>query len=253
MKVDVIILAGAENKGPLQECSSISYEALIEINGLPMVEYVIQAVQGAETVERIAVVGPVDMLQSRLSDQVDFLVQSKDSIIANIQEGIHALGAQRNILILTSDIPLINSLVIDQFIQLCEQRKADCYYPIVSKEANLSRFPGTKRTYARLKEGIYTGGNIFVLNPQVINGAAQFINKLVTYRKKPIKLSQLFGIKFIVKFVLGRLKIRELEERVEKLTGFSAAALVLDYPEIGFDVDKPSDLMFMEDYIQKAT
>lgn len=252
MKVDVIILAGAENKGPLQECSSSGYEALIEINGLPMVEYVIQAVRGSDAVERMAVVGPVEILQSQLSGQVDYLVQSKDSIVANIQEGIRALGGERNILILTSDIPLINTGAIDQFIQSCQERQADVYYPIISKEANTNRFPGTQRTYARLREGTYTGGNIFILNPQVIDAAAEFIDRLVTYRKKPLKLSQLFGLKFIVKFVLGRLKIRELEERVYKLTGFTAAALVLDYPEIGFDVDKPSDLLFMEQYMKKA-
>ncbi|MCK4258663.1 MAG: nucleotidyltransferase family protein [Halanaerobiales bacterium] len=248
MKVDVVILAGAENKGLLRECSDSDYEALIEIKGVPMVKYVVQAALGAELVERVAVVGPVDILRPYL-EEVDILVNSKAQIVENISAGIKALQSDRNILILTSDIPLIQSDTIDFFINQCNTREADCYYPIISKEANQSRFPGTQRTYARLRDGVYTGGNIFSIHPRVVDEATDFMRKLVTWRKNPLKLSQVFGLKFIFKFITGRLTISELEKRVHKITGFSAAALVCEYPEIGFDVDKPSDLAFMEKYI----
>ncbi len=40
MRVDVAILAGADNTGRLSEVSDAKYEATVEIGGKPMVEWV---------------------------------------------------------------------------------------------------------------------------------------------------------------------------------------------------------------------
>lgn len=249
MKVDVIIMAGAKNTGALRECSQSDYEALIAIRGVPMIDYVVESARQAKSVGRIAVVGPVAELQPHLADKVEMVVEGKEKLLENIQLGIQALKPERKVLILCSDIPLISPEAIDEFVSQCVGREVDVYYPIISKEANLERFPGTHRTYARLREGTYTGGNMFIINPVVIDGAMEFANKMITWRKKPLKMSQAFGVIFIVKFVLGCLSIAELERRVQKITGFSAAAVIVRHPEIGFDVDKPSDLEMMEKYI----
>lgn len=252
MKVDVIVLAGARNTGALRECSPIEYEALIAIKGTPMVQYVVNAARQAGSVGRIAVVGPVQVLEPLVQGKVDFLVEGQNEMLENIRLGIQALQTERRVLILCSDIPLVSSRVIDDFVAQCGQRDVDFCYPIISKETNLSKFPGTRRTYARLREGTYTGGNIFVMNPAIIEGAADFVKKMTAWRKKPVKLSQAFGLLFILKFVLGCLTIPDLEARVFKITGFRAAAIVVNHPEVGFDVDKPSDLEMMEQYIQMA-
>lgn len=252
MKVDVVIMAGGKSTQPLRECSERDYEALIEINGMPMVEYVVRAARQSTSVGRIAVIGPVEQLQPFLKDQADLLVEGKDRMIDNLREGITALATDRKVLILCADIPLISPGAIDEFVKMCMDRDADFYYPIISKESNLERFPGTRRTYARLKDGTYTGGNIFILNPAIVDGAVDFMNKMIVWRKKPLKLSRAFGLKFIVKFVAGRLSILELESRVRELTGFSAAALAMEYPEVGFDVDKPSDLELIKMYLKYA-
>lgn len=252
MKVDVIIMAGAKNTGALKECCSIDYEALIPIHGVPMVQYVARAARQARSVERIAVVGPAQMLRPHLQEMVDLLVEGQTGMIDNIRAGMEALHTERKVLILCSDIPMVRPEVIDDFVAQCEARNADFYYPIISKETNLTRFPGTRRTYARLKEGTYTGGNIFMMNPAIVEGATDFMRKMITWRKKPLKLSQAFGFKVIFKFALGNLSVSELECRVRKITGFSAAALVVTHPEVGFDVDKPSDLEMMEKFLQTA-
>jgi len=64
----------------------------------------------------------------------------------------------------------------------------------------------------------------------------------MTYRKKPWKLAQVLGLKFILKFLLGTLTIKELEERVGDLFNIKARAIISSYPEIATDVDKDSDL-----------
>jgi len=45
--------------------------------------------------------------------------------------------------------------------------------------------------------------------------------------------------------------IPELEKRVSKILGINVKAPILPYPELGVDVDKPSDLEFCRSFLEK--
>lgn len=248
MAVDVVILAGARNKGPLKEVSPIEHEALIEIGEVPMVEYVIRAVNQAKLTGKVSVVGPARELKESIQEKVDYIIEAGDTMKENITRGINVLDEQDFILLMTSDIPLVTAEIIDDFISTClEDKEADIYYPIIPKEENVAKYPNVKRTYFHLVEGVFTGGNMVLMNPAIVDGAADIINKTFSLRKKPWKLSQLLGMKFIFKFVIRHLSITEIEEKVSKITGYKGHFMITQYPEIGFDVDKPSDLTLIRD------
>ena len=148
---------------------------------------------------------------------------------------------------MSSDIPLITAEVIDKYIQACLQDgKADLYYPIIPKESNLEKFPEAKRTYFQLAEGVFTGGNMVIVKPEIFTGTEALLEKVFAWRKKPWKLSRLLGVKFIMRFVAGNLSIVEIEEKVAKITGYRGHFMVTEDAEIGFDVDKPSDLEIIQ-------
>ena len=112
---------------------------------------------------------------------------------------------------------------------------------------NLTReIPSVKRTYFHLAEGVFTGGNMVIIRPQILEGNTGLLEKAIAWRKKPWKLSRLLGMKFILKFVIGHLSITEIENKVAMLTGCKGHFMITNHPEIGFDVDKPSDLKIME-------
>jgi len=245
MKIDVLILAGARIDGALSEYSSAKHEALIKINNKPMVEYVIKAVINARLTDRAAIVGPEKEIKNSIDYKLDLIIDSGDSLIENIQRGIHKLNPQKNVMLISSDIPLITSEVIDEFIVLCEEKEADIYYPIISRENSDARFPGMKRTYVKLTEGSFTGGNMVIINPDVLSETLTWIKKAVLWRKKPLKLSKLLGVKILFKLLIGNLTLTEIEQRVAKLTGYKGRGMITEHPEVGFDVDKPSDLKLM--------
>ena len=68
------------------------------------------------------------------------------------------------------------------------------------------------------------------------------LRQVIQNRKNPLALAGLIGLGALVKFVLGVITIRELEERVSRILGVTARALITNHAEIGFDVDKPEDL-----------
>jgi GTP:adenosylcobinamide-phosphate guanylyltransferase len=250
MKVDVLLLAGARTKGSLRELSAVEHEALIKIADMPMVEYVIRAVKDASLTGRVIIVGPRNDLECSVNERVDLIIDSGDDLVQNIERGIKALDPQNYILLITSDIPLISSEIIDEFILSCQDSEADIYYPIISKKNSISKYPGAKRTYVHLAEGVFTGGNLVLIRPYVLQDGLDFLQKVILWRKKPWKLSQLLGLKFVFKFLMGNLSINEIEERLYKIIGYKGRGMISEHPEIGFDVDKPSDLQLMrEKYI----
>ena len=112
-----------------------------------------------------------------------------------------------------------------------------------SKEAVEARFPRTKRTYARLREGTFTGGNLLLLDKSLFRKALPLARRVVALRKRPLALARLVGWDVLLKLLLGRLSLAEVEARAQRILGVEARALVTPYPEVGVDVDREEDLV----------
>lgn len=250
--LEAIVLAGSPNDGLLQECSAAPKEALIRIAGRQMVEYVLEALDGTAEIESIIVVGvsPED-LKYRGSRPVRCVPGGRD-ILASLEQGLRVASSDR-VLLVTGDIPLINAAVVTSFLRQCGDRKADVYYPIVSREDSEKRFPGVQRTYATLREGCFTGGNIFVVNPAIVTSCYSQIRQGTELRKSPWKLCRLLGIGFLCKYLCRSLSLGELELKLMKLFSLEAKIVVTHHPEIGVDVDKPGDLRIVEAVLSRIS
>lgn len=243
MAVNVILLAGAANTGPLKEVSPVANEALIDIGGKPMVQYVIDGLRQSAEVKRIAVVAPPGELEPHVKGEGLEFVPSAGGIVDNIVQAARTLPRDEQILIASCDIPLINGEIIDGLIALCRQKVADLYYPIIEKSVGEQKYPVVKRTYVNLKEGVFTGGNIFLINPAIIEQTASKVRPFLEFRKNPIKMVTLLGFSFLFRYlVLKNLTLLELEKKVSQMWDLKGAVIVCPWPEVGIDVDKPSDL-----------
>ena len=216
-----------------------------------MIEYVVEALHRSATIGEIAVVGPTIRLRECLGDRVSYIVEGMGDLIDNTLLGAALFMDQPRVLVLTCDIPYLTPEAVDHFITESEKAGADLCYPIVTRESNELKYPGTKRTYAKLKDGTFTGGNMFYINPRVVEGSADLARRLVGYRKKPWKMCSVLGWDFVLRLLSGNLSIAEVEERMSALLGIKLAAIISPYPEVGNDVDKESDLMLAREYMEK--
>lgn len=245
--IDALVLAGSLNNGPLRECSQVKYEALIPIGSEIMVNYVIKALRQSPEIERIMVVGPPE-LQDALPSDI-FFVPSGETLMENLHRGVsHATGT---LLVTTADIPLLTTESVQGFLNLCGSQEADLYFPVVPREVVEQKFPGAKRTYIHFKEGTVTGGNVFLVNPLVVNDKCLTLGQeLINLRKSPLALARRVGPGLLFKLLCRCLRINEAEARASKLLGIKGKAVICHYPEIGVDVDKPSDLMLVNHIYQ---
>lgn len=238
--MDAIILAGALNTGLLRAVSAARYEAEIEIAGKPMVEYVITALNSVSLINRIVLVGAKAAF-SREEAQNLILVDPGDSLVESLINGLNSLKPTEPVLVVTSDIPLITMEALEDFIKRCLQVKGDLYYSFVSKSSNEAKYPGVRRTYVRLKEGVFTGGNLVLLSERVVLNHQGTLKKVAALRKKPLRLCSMLGWDYFFKFIIGQLTIDQIETRISEAIKLKAVGIISPFPEVGVDIDKPSD------------
>ncbi len=184
---------------------------------------------------------------------VDFRLPAGESFLDNLLSGVaataceHTGASPNHVLVITGDLPLITSAAIDDFTDRALAADAEVAYPIIPRAVCEQRFPGGRRTYVRLREGVFTGGNAVVLTREFAARSKDLIGRLYTSRKHPLKLALLFGPRFSFNLVLGRLTVEALERRASAIVGARGRAVVSEYPELGFDVDKPEDLIVARD------
>lgn len=245
---DVIILAGTQ---PIKTWDDRGNKALYQIQGKMMVEYVIEAAKGAADIGKIVLVGNKSELEGPLSSKVDAVIDSGGSVTENILAGIKYLGYDNYVLICSSDIPFITSEALEDFIDCSKATGADFCYPVVEKNENDKKFPDMQRTYIKTKEGLFTGGNIFYINPEVVERCFLIAEKLIGARKNPFKMAKMLSMGLLINLALGNLSIKKAEKRFSKVLGVKARAIISEYPEIGNDIDKPADVIVAAGYLTK--
>lgn len=235
--VDAIVLAGGNARG----LAPVAAKGMVPINGRPMYEYIVETLLSCADIGRICVVLPSEEGTSYIDDRVTIKVAS-GSLPQVAKAGFECLATKKPVLMLSADVPLVTVEAISDFLLRCAKRDVDIGYPIIRYGEPERRFPGMKRTYVRLREGRFTGGNIMLMNPVVVLKNMDLMEHVYDMRKSPMKLFQILGFPFLVGFFLGMLNIRQMEQRVGDVLKATCAGIETPFIEIGVDVDKESDL-----------
>lgn len=171
MKIDALILAGT-GKGyiPVEGAN----KALLEINGRPIIEYVVQALKNAGSIGDIHIVGPVDELSFLLKSHGDrvTLHEQTGSLVDNVISSYDRIcpSRDRHILVTTSDIPFIRPYEIDLLVSSSNYEAYDIVVGVGSAEA-LRRFapdkgmPGMSMACCHFRQQSGRLNNMFILRP----------------------------------------------------------------------------------------
>jgi molybdopterin-guanine dinucleotide biosynthesis protein A len=155
--LDAIVLAGGRIDGEYAAAAGTEVKALVAVAGRASGARVVEALQGAEWVGRVAVVGP-ESVRASLPEGCEWVPET-DSAYGNVRAGLDLLqpedGAQ--VLLCGADVPALTPAAVDDFI-LRSPTEADFCLPVVRRERYLEVFPGSSNLYVRLAEGRFTGG-----------------------------------------------------------------------------------------------
>lgn len=237
--MEAVVLAGGTIPPSLQSVTDAPERALIEIEGQTMLDRVLDSLRAVPPITRIICVATPQALASLGSDITG--IPATDKLTMNLMAGAREAKSDR-ILIVTADVPLVTGRTWMQFMDGAAVNLLDAAYPIVKKETIEAQFPGGTRTYGHLKDGIFTGGNAFILPRNRLEALEELIDKAFSARKNPFALARMLGGRFIFRALTKKLTIGEVEEKISRLLGCRGGAVIIPDGAIAFDVDKPTDL-----------
>ncbi|MCL2818143.1 MAG: NTP transferase domain-containing protein [Actinomycetia bacterium] len=239
---DAIVLGGGDGSAidPAQPI-----KGLIEIAGKPMIQWVVEALDDARSINEIVVVMPQAVSLGPWADGVKVIVHD-GTLIENGEAGVAQVDGTRPIMGLCGDIPAITAQAIDDYTDRVNKRHVQFSYPLILESDIEREFPGSIRTYVKLREGKATGGNIVTGTVEVIEKLRPLMNDFYEMRKDPSKAIKLVGPQIATQYAMGRLSVAAVEERIFKQFGIRGAGIFTSFAAIGTDVDKPSDVSAME-------
>lgn len=234
------VVLGGGGRDALAQAAGVAAKALLPFEGRPLVAYVLEALRGCPEVGRIVYVGDAD---PAVAAYTEWRAPPGETFVESFSVGVEEalrLAPTQPILVMTADLPWLRSDALTSF--LSQATGADLAYPIVRKETAQAQFPWQRRTFVRLREGHFTGGNMMLLSPRMVPVLLPFIARAYSGRKNPLALARLFGPDFILRLLVGRLGLREIEARAERVLGLPVRALETPFASIGADVDGPKHL-----------
>jgi len=180
------------------------------------------------------------------SPKISHYVPDQGSMLKNILAGIDQVleidQATQQVLISSSDIPMLTGAMVETFLAQCADPAVDIYHSIVPREKMEQRFPGSRRSYVHFSDGDFAAGDIHVVAPRIAHAHEDLWNDLLNSRKNALKQAARLGPAFFAKLMARRLSLAELERLALQKLGLNVRAMVVDYAEMGMDADKPFQL-----------
>ncbi|MDF2440416.1 MAG: hypothetical protein JWN98_1400 [Abditibacteriota bacterium] len=260
--MDALILAGGATPPELAtglDVQALSPDrALVQINGRPMLDYVLDALHNCQSLQRIAVVGTPQVLSHLQSVAPAVLgVPDQGKMMANAVAGLQALrrepNASRLCLITTTDIPLVSGATYDELLRGFQAKGLEAAYALTTRKICEAAYPGGKRTYARLTDGDYTAGNAVIVEGHIIERLADVFEKFYKARKNPLAMAKIIGAGFLWRTVTKKLSVQDAEAKLSEITGVRAGAVLMHDASIAFDVDKIEDYRLVAAELARST
>jgi GTP:adenosylcobinamide-phosphate guanylyltransferase len=255
--MDAILTAGGVPlpEEPLYDATQGHPKAMVDIAGKPMVQWILDALTDSTEIDNVIIVGLTDKSGLKCRKQMHF-VSNQGKMVENLQAGARKVleinKKAEFVLIISSDIPAITGEMVDWVVKTIQEEQVDVIYNVIQRETMEKRFPGSKRTWTKLKDmevcgGDMNGGRIRTL----VDDDTEMWTKITDARKSPLKQAALIGFGTAFKLLTGTLSLQDAETSIMTRLNVTGKAVVCPYAEVGMDVDKPHQLEMMRADLKK--
>ena len=254
--MDAIVTAGGipRPEDPLYTYSHGDSKALIDVAGKPMVQWVLDALGNAKSVDNVILVGLSSKNQLTCARPLHF-IPNQGRMLSNIVAGVHkSLDLNKKnkyVLIVSSDIPSLKHEMVDWLVDTCMQTQDDLYYGVCPRDVMEKRFPDSKRTYTHLKGRDVCGADLNISHVRMATEHLDMWEQLIGNRKSPLKQASIIGFGTLFSLFARQLTLEDAVARVSGRIGIKGRAIVWPYAEPCMDVDKPHQLELLRADLEK--
>jgi hypothetical protein len=112
------------------------------------------------------------------------------------------------------------------------------------------RFPGSNRTYVKLKGLEIAGGDIGILSVK-LTAQKELLETAANARKHAWKIARVVGLRMLIKLLFRQVSLQDIETTGQRLTGFPVKVVLNPHAEAGMDADKPDQVALLRAELAK--
>jgi molybdopterin-guanine dinucleotide biosynthesis protein A len=238
---DAVILAAGRLRPQEAALAGVELKALLKVGDTTPLRRIVKAMQASHAAGRVIVVGPRE-LRSAVPD-ADEWVDERSNGEENVLAGLRASHTGRAI-VSASDLPFVEGAHVDDFAARVPSG-ADFAYPVYERDEFLAAFPGGRARFARVGGSHWTGGSVCLMDVAAALRNASLIGRGFRARKSQLAMASLLGMDVLARYVLGNLRLADVERRLSDLSGGSIAVVRGAHPALAMDCDGIADIAYV--------
>ena len=255
--MDAVVIAGGipNPEDPLYTYLKGDAKALVDIAGKPMVQWVLDALSESKRVKNVILVGLSPKNALICSKPLHYLTNQGrmlSNIVAGINKSVELDKKSKYVLVVSSDIPALKAHMVDSLVDTAMETQDDLYYGICMKDVMEARFPGSNRTYTKLKDMEVCGADVNLTHVRMATEHLDTGEDLLGARKSPLKQASKLGLGLLFSLFTRQLTIEDAVRRISERIGIKGRAIIWPYAEAAMDVDKPHQLELLRAELGKS-
>ncbi len=244
--LDAILPAGGRLKPELAAKVGTDCKALIEIDGKPILESVLDAIDESGLIRRTVLIGGPE-IKARYASRVTIFLDEAETGPDNMYNGLTALNTQpdppHTILLSTTDLPYIRGAHVKRLVEMANTGK-QIAVPLIRRAAFEQAYPGTDSTFVKLKDGEFTLGGAFLIEAEAMQRMRPHIEKVFEQRKSKMGMAKLLGLGFVLRYLTHSLTLGDVENKIVSLLDSTGSALPDAPVEFAYDIDDWDDYSY---------
>jgi hypothetical protein len=187
----------------------------------------------------IAVVGGRELEPHRGAAR---LIPAAPDGATNIARALDAWPSGDDLLFATSDLPFITGADLAAF--LAASTGHDLTLPLAGAAAYEAAYPGAPPHITELGGERVANGSVFFIRAGARAAVRTVAGRFFEARKSALGMARLLGSALLVRYLIRRLRIADIERRAASVLGVRAAAIPDAAPGLCYDVDTLADYRY---------
>lgn len=258
-KWNAVVLAGDRGSAdPVAKIAKVDGKALAKLNDITLIERIINVLNEAECINEIYTLGPRRDCLSK-SGQVMSIFKEYGVNYLEPEHGPSAsalLGVKTSAhfptLVVTSDLPLLNADIIEDYCSRMENQKEDFVVTAVNYLDIKNLLPELKKTKYKFAGKEVCFANIFaVLKPPGMK-ALSYWQDVEQSRKNPLEVIRKIDWWSVLRYKFGCLDIEQASESLSKKLGAKLTIEQSSMPELAIDLDSEHDFILLTEFMKQS-
>lgn len=256
-----VVLAGGVNRRPLYEGYVPDYKAVLELEGRPLIDYVLEALKGADGVGEIGVVGDPE----RLAHLVGGLTVKTggDTLLESIKAALGFFPEDDRVLICTADLPMLRHEMVESFLDRClgveTEYAEELLLAVVPRDHFVGAFGACAKNFNTFRDLALCHGNLALASPSILANATAMarVDELYASRTSPVRNALALGLDVGLAYLAGvhlfpLLDLATFCRLLSRRFGIGMVAVRSPFPEVAIDVDEPADLAIARGWLARV-